>query len=111
MESQANVGSEEQTVDNTHLLFEISQETYDVLQEFVERAESRGLNTDATYWLESMACKHMKVQNDLWDRADDAATLKRAQNGNRQSIRTVLSTLGIKDENAVDALLKSIAKK
>jgi len=105
------VSTDSQTEDTSHLLFEISQDTYETLQDLVARAEERGLNTDATFWLENMFNKHAKVQCDLWDRADDATTLKQAQKGNSKSIKALLGSLGARDEDLVNKLIAQIRSK
>lgn len=82
--------------DDSHLLLEIDQATYDAVMEVRDAAESRGLNTEFVYWLGSMARKHSKVQLDLWNKADDVATFKRAKEGHLPSQIVVLGQLGIK---------------
>jgi hypothetical protein len=108
VESKQSQDEQTQEPDTSYLVFKISQDTYDNLQDLVLRAEERGLNTDATYWLENMFNKHAKVQNGLWDKADDVETYNQAVKGNTKSLRALLGKLGANSDTAVEAIMKQI---
>ena len=94
-------------VDNSHLIVEISQQCYDEVNAIRERASSRGLQDGFDYWLCSLAMKHAKVQENLWNKADDISIFTRAQKGNTQAKMAVLASLGIKGD-AAKAFLANI---
>ena len=86
--------------DNSHLIVEITQECYDAIQATRERASGRGLQDGFEYWLCRLAVQHAKVQENLWDKADDSSIFSRAQKGNTQAKIAVLASLGIKGDAA-----------
>ena len=83
-----------------HLVVKISQETYDEVSNIVLMAEDRQLSSSFEYWLNTTSTKHCKVQEKLWNNADDAATLKRAKGGNLQAKIAMLISLGLTTEEA-----------
>lgn len=85
-----------------HLVVKISQETYDEVSNIVLMAEDRQLSSSFEYWLAALATKHAKVQEKLWNNADDAATLKRAKGGNLQAKIAMLVSLGLTTEKATE---------
>ena len=86
--------------DDSHLIIIISQETYAIVNEVAERAGGRGLQDGFQFWLERLACQHAKVQENLWNKADDGSMFARAQKGNTQAKLAVLASLGLKGEAA-----------
>lgn len=93
-----------QELDNSHLLVEISQECYDAVKAIAERASGRGLQDGFEFWLCRLAQQHAKVQENLWDKADDSSIFTRAQKGNTQAKLAVLASLGIKGDAAKQML-------
>ena len=94
------VSPEANAPDDSHLIVIVSQECYDTVKEIAERASGRGLQDGFQFWLERLACQHAKVQENLWNKADDGSMFARAQKGNTQAKLAVLASLGLKGEAA-----------
>ncbi len=90
--------------DTSHLIVEIDQETYDVVNEIAGDAGARGMQDGFEFWLCRLARQHAKVQENLWRRSDDTSMFVRAQRGNKQAARSVLKSLGL-DDKAIDNLI------
>lgn len=94
----------EEAKDNSYLLVELDQETYDVVAAIAETAGARGMQDGFTFWLCRLAKQHAKVQENLWRKADDTSMFVRAQHGNTQAMIAVLASIGVKGDKASELL-------
>lgn len=72
--------------DDSHLQVIISQETYDAIQEVVERATARGLESSFDYWLEKCAISGAQAKTRTWDDRDVVTLMTQAKRGNASAI-------------------------
>lgn len=72
--------------DDSHLQVIISQEAYDAIQEVVERATARGLESSFDYWLEKCAISGAQAKTRTWDDRDVVTLMTQAKRGNAGAI-------------------------
>ena len=68
--------------DTTHLLVELSQESYDAIKEVVDRATERGLESSFDYWLKDAIKAGSTGRLRTWNDRDVVTLFKQASAGN-----------------------------
>jgi len=72
--------------DDSHLQIILSQEAYDAVQEVVERATERGLDSGFDFWLTQCAKAGAQSKLRTWNDRDVVTLFAQAQKGNSKAI-------------------------
>jgi predicted ATPase len=78
--AQANAQAPES--DNTHLIVELTQESYDVIKDVVDRATARGLDSTFDHWLNDAIKTGARARVRTWDDRDYVTLFKQATSPN-----------------------------
>lgn len=73
---------ENKVKDASHLVVELSQETYDAVMEVVGRATDRGLESSFDHWLRDAIKTGANARLRTWNDRDVVTLFKQASNGN-----------------------------
>jgi hypothetical protein len=68
--------------DTTHLIVELTQESYDVIKDVVDRATARGLDSTFEHWLNDAIKTGARARTRTWDDRDYVTLFKQATSPN-----------------------------
>jgi hypothetical protein len=68
--------------DNSHLIVELTQESYDVIKDVVDRATARGLDSTFEHWLNDAIKTGARARTRTWDDRDYVTLFKQATSPN-----------------------------
>jgi len=71
-----------ETKDETHLIIQLTQASYDAIREVVERATARGLDSGFEHWLNDAIKTGTTARLRTWNDRDYVTLFKQAASGN-----------------------------
>jgi hypothetical protein len=85
---------ETEVKDNSHLIVELSQASYDAIKEVVERATERGLESSFDHWITDALKVGTQARLRTWNDRDSVSLLKQVAKGNVQAIEKLRKLVG-----------------
>jgi hypothetical protein len=80
--SAVDANASEAIEDNSHLIVELTQESYDVIKDVVDRATARGLDSTFEHWLNDAIKTGARARTRTWDDRDYVTLFKQATSPN-----------------------------
>lgn len=78
---------------DAHLLVELTEESYKMLREVVDRATARGLDSSFDHWLADAIKSGTTARLRTWDDRDGTRLLKQAASGNANAIAQLMKII------------------
>ena len=80
-------------IDDSHLVVMLSEESYKMLREVVDRATARGLDSSFDHWLADAIKSGTTARLRTWDDRDGTRLLKQAVSGNANAIAQLMKII------------------